>query len=139
AVEALEPLGALRGAQGVVGADPPPLVAQHQRYGLEPGAGREGGPAAPHRRLDVANGPREHREDVVVAVVAATTLRRDEMASPRLGLAPSSHALLLLRHMTRRSPQLCRTTPPEVVRWTCGEPTELRETARTSGARHDLR
>src|SRR5205807_8569744 len=70
------------------------LVPQQQGNGLELRAHSRRHAAAPGSRLNLADGPGEHRDDVA-AVVDASLLPRGGAASARLALAWSSHRLLL--------------------------------------------
>jgi hypothetical protein len=70
------------------------LVPQQQGDGLELRAHGRRHAAAPGSRLDLTDGPGEHRDDIV-AVVDASLLAWGGTASARLTLAWSSHRLLL--------------------------------------------
>src|SRR5580658_7771279 len=70
------------------------LVPQQQGGGLELRAHGSRHAAAPGSRLDLTDGPGEHRDDIA-AVVDASLLARGGTASTSLALAWSSHRLLL--------------------------------------------
>src|SRR6202451_1955960 len=70
------------------------LIPQQQGDGLELRAHGRRHAAAPGSRLDLTDGPGEHRDDIT-ALVDAAVLPRGGTASARLGLAWSSHRLLL--------------------------------------------
>ena len=80
------------------------LVTQHQGDGLEPGAQAGRHAAAPDSRLDLADGPGEHRDDVA-AVAGWWLLPRGATTNAGTALAWSSHRLLLWtpRHGRRGS------------------------------------
>src|SRR5258708_39997675 len=70
------------------------LVPQQQGGSLELRAPGRRHRAAPGSRLDLTDGPGEHRDDIA-AVADASLLRRGATASARLALAWSNHTLLL--------------------------------------------
>ena len=80
----------------LVGPDPGPLLAHQQGGDLELRAHRGHHPAALGRRLDLAHGAGEHRDDAVVVAVADPPLLSGRgAANARLALPSSSHRLLL--------------------------------------------
>src|SRR5580692_1486561 len=76
------------------------LVPQQQGGGLKLRAHGRRHAAAPGSRLDLTDGPGEHRDDIA-AVVDASLLPRGGTASASLALAWSSHRLLLWNAGTR--------------------------------------
>ena len=105
-VEALGLLGAVVRRAGLVLADPVVFLADEQRDGLELRPhGRRHAPAL-GRRLDVADGAREHRDDVVRT--GATLVARCGTAGARLALTRSSQELLLQSPGRGRTRCACR-------------------------------
>src|SRR5258708_2729294 len=86
------------------------LVPQQQGGSLELRAHGRRPPAARGSRLDLTDGPGEHRDDIA-AVADASLLRRGATASARLALAWSNHTSPLECRETVATPA-GRTIPP---------------------------
>src|SRR6185312_8483969 len=128
AVQALELLSPMTVASGH-GADAGMLVSQHQGDGLEPGAQARCHAAAPDSRLDLADGPGKHRDDVA-AVARWWLLPRGATTNAGTALAWSSHRLLLWtpRHgrrgsMPHRPAGRARNVPGREPHTSSAEPT----------------
>src|SRR5260221_10244467 len=87
------------------------LVPQQQGGSLELRAHGRRHPAAPGSRLDLTDGPGEHRDDIA-AVADASLLRRGATASARLALAWSNPTPLLWNAGTQWPPPHCAPIPP---------------------------
>src|SRR5258708_7396731 len=86
------------------------LVPQQQGGSLELRAHGRRHPAAPGSRLDLTDGPGEHRDDIA-AVADASLLRRGATASAPLALARSNPTLLPLNARTQGPPRHAPPTP----------------------------
>ena len=113
AVEALELLGPVAVAAGLVGLDPGALLAHQQRDGLELRAHGGVTRSALDGRLDLAHGAGEHRDDAVVAGrgrVAGSAGRDGERPS---GAGLVEPQLPPLECRARVAAAACRTPPPD--------------------------
>src|SRR5258707_3336616 len=86
------------------------LVPQQQGGSLELRAHGRRHPAAPGSRLDLTDGPGEHRDDIA-AVADASLLRRGATASARLALAWANHTIFLWNAGTHGPPRHTAQSP----------------------------
>ena len=117
------------------------LIPQQQGDGLELRAHGRCHAAAPGSRLDLTDGPGEHRDDIA-ALVDAALLPRGGTASARLALAWSSHRLLLWNAGTRQHAEQSRgrgEERPEQRAWCFERRADLRISGRSTqaGLLHD--